>query len=83
MIWPQIQSSIRFGRAVSFGRITLDSNGLTISSRTIPWESIIRLHTDAGFLVVELRDNSFRKVPLIQIPNLELLLESVNWGFQQ
>ena len=55
---------------------------MQISNRTILWDSISRLHTEAGFLVIELHDKSARKVPAIDIPNLELLLESVQVGYQ-
>jgi hypothetical protein len=82
LIWPQIKSEIRSGRAVNFGHITVRKEGMEVSKRTLPWESISRLHTEAGFLVVELHDNSSRKVPTINIPNLELLLETVNWGYR-
>jgi hypothetical protein len=82
LVWPEIKSEVRAGRAVNFGRITVRKEGMEVSKRAIPWESISRLHTEAGFLVVELHDNSSRKVPTINIPNLELLLETVHWGYR-
>jgi len=82
LLWPSIKSAVRAGKAVKFGRIILRKEGLEISKKTITWESIARLHTAAGFLVVELHDKSSRKVPTINIPNLELLLEAVEWGHQ-
>ena len=80
-IWPQIKSEILAGRKVNFGRISVKKEGMHISRRTIPWDSIARLFTEGGFLVVELHDNSSYKVPAINIPNLELLLETVNRGY--
>jgi hypothetical protein len=82
LIWHQIKSEVRAGRAVNFGRITIKRDGLEVTRRTFPWESIAHLYTEAGFLVVELHDNSSRKVPTINIPNLELLLEAIDWGYQ-
>ena len=82
LIWPQIQSAIRSGKACRFGRITISREAMNITNRTISWDSISRLHTEAGFLVVELHDDSSRKVPTINIPNLELLLKAVDWGIQ-
>lgn len=82
LIWPQVKSAFRSGRPVNFGRVKIDRECLEISNRSIPWHSISRLHTAAGYLVVELHDNSSRKVPTIDIPNLELLLKAVDWGIQ-
>lgn len=82
LVWPQIKSEILAGRKVNFGRITVKKEGMQISRRAIPWDSIARLFTEGGFLVVELHDNSSHKVPTINIPNLELLLETVNRGYR-
>ena len=82
LIWPGIKSDVRAGRAASFGTITISNEGLSTSKGLIPWEKIARLNTVSGFLVVELHDDSTRKVAAIDIVNLELLLEAVEWGFQ-
>jgi len=82
LIWPKIKSDILARNAVRFGRITVSREGMQISNRTLIWESISRLHTEAGFLVIELHDESARKVPAIDIPNLELMLEAVEVGYQ-
>lgn len=81
LIWPGIKPDIRSGRDVNFGRITISKEGLSTSKELIPWDKIARLNTVSGFLVVELHDNSSRKVAAIDIANLELLLEAVEWGF--
>jgi len=81
LVWPQVKSTFRSGRAVNFGRIKMTREFLEIGNRSIPWDTISRLHTEAGYLVVELHDDSSRKVPTIDIPNLELLLKAVDWGF--
>ena len=82
LIWPQVKTAFRSGRPVNFGRVNIDRECLEISNRSIPWQSISRLHTTAGCLVVELHGNSTRKVPTIDIPNLELLFKAVEWGYQ-
>jgi hypothetical protein len=79
--WSQIQADIRSHDPINFGRITIDHQGMHVSGKNYNWDSIQRLHTNSGYLVVELRDNSSRKVPTIDIPNLELLLEAVDMGF--
>ena len=82
LVWPQIKSAFRSGRTVNFGSIKINRKFLEIGNRSIPWDTISRLRTEAGYLVVELHDDSSRKVPTIDIPNLELLLKVVDWGYQ-
>ena len=82
MVWPQIKTAFRSGRTVNFGSIKINRKFLEIGKRSIPWDTISRLHTEAGNLVVELHDDSSQKEPTIDIPNLELLLKAVDWGIQ-
>lgn len=78
LIWPRILADFITGKPIRFGRITVNSEGIQISRKMLPWSSIDRLYTEGGFLVVELRDNSTRKAATIDIPNLELLLNAVS-----
>lgn len=80
LLWPQVKSAFDSGKPVQFGRVKVSQEEMTISNRSIPWSEIIRIYTAGGYLVVELHDNSSRKVPTIDIPNLELLLKVVDWG---
>jgi len=82
LIWPTLKFSYRTGGTAQFGRLRLTREHLQIAARSIPWESINRLRAVSGFLVVELRDDSDQKVPISDIPNLELLLKFVDWGIQ-
>ena len=82
LIWPTLKSTFRFGSTAQFGILTLTREHLHIAKKSIPWESVSRLRVESGFLVVELRDNSEQQVPISDIPNLELLLQCVDWGIQ-
>ena len=82
LIWPTLKSTFRSGSTAQFGRLTLTREHLHIAKKSIPWESVSRLRVESGFLVVELRDNSEQQVPISDIPNLELLLQCVDWGIQ-
>jgi len=82
LIWLTLKSSYRSGGTAQFGPLTLTREHLQIVKRSIPWEAINKLKTDSGFLVVELRDDPAQKVPISDIPNLELLLKFVDWGIQ-
>jgi hypothetical protein len=78
LIWPGILADFITGKPIRFGRISVNSEGIQISRRMLPWSSITRLYIEGGFLVVELRDNSTHKAATIDIPNLELLLNAVS-----
>lgn len=80
LVWPRVKAAFDSGEPIHFGRVKVNKSEMTISSRSIPWSEIARLYTAGGYLVVELHDNSSRKVPTIDIPNLELLLKVVDWG---
>ncbi len=82
LIWPTLKSTFRSGSTAQFGRLTLTREHLQIAKKSIPWELVYRLRAESGFLVVELRDDSDQKVPISDIPNLELLLKIVDWGIQ-
>jgi hypothetical protein len=75
-----LESDFRSGRLVHFGRISLDNRDILISRSKIPWSSVYRIGVTAGFLVIELRDDSSQRVPISSLPNPELLLKIVDWG---
>ena len=80
LVWPQLKSAFLSGHSLHFGLINVNSNYLGISKRSYSWASVAHLYTDRGFMVVEFHDNSIQKVPTIEIPNVELLLNIVDWG---
>jgi hypothetical protein len=82
LVWPQMKSRFRTGRPIQFGRIIINHKQVKLSNQSIPWQSILRIYTQGGYLVVELRDNSKEKFPVIDMPNIELLLKAVEWGIQ-
>jgi len=82
LIWPTLKSTFRSGGTAQFGRLTLTREHIQIAKKSIPWESVYRLRAESGFLMVELRDDSDQQIPISDIPNLELLLQFVDWGIQ-
>lgn len=82
LIWPTLKSAYRSGGSAQFGRLTLTREHLLIAKKSFPWESVNGMRVESGFLVVELRDDPDQQVPISDIPNLELLLQFVDWGIQ-
>ena len=82
LIWPQIKSVFRRGGSTGFGHISVSKDLVQISNKKISWTSVNRVSVNSGFLVVELRRDSNRRVSISNIINLELLLRIIDWGFQ-
>ena len=80
IIWPMIKSNFRSGRSIKFGQITIDRETIMIAKLKIPWTAVNQVGIVDGFLVIELRDNSTQRAPVSSISNLELLLNTINWG---
>lgn len=80
LLWTILKSDFRSGRLLNFGRISLDNTHILISKSKIPWPSVYRVGASAGFLVIELRDDSSHQAPISSLSNPELLLKIVDWG---
>ena len=81
ILWPILKSDFRSGRLIHFGRISLDNTHLLISKSKISWSSVYQIEAKAGFMVIELRDDSSHQTPISSLSNPELLLKIVDWGF--
>ena len=85
---PGFRTRFQAGQPLTFGPVSIQSNSILIRKRQIPWEHVYRITVLAGHLVVETRtqesDHSKSlRVPVIQIPNLELLLQVLQRGVNQ
>ena len=84
---PNMKANLDRGQWVYFGPIAIRRDGLAFrkrgkysSSQVIPWLRLRRLDVISGYLVVELSDQPRRKLPVSQIPNVELLLQFIQQG---
>lgn len=75
-----LKSSYNSGEWVNFGSLAIQQNSLRINNREILWSDIDRLYVKSGYLVVELANRKQIQAPVINIPNLELLLKIVQAG---
>jgi hypothetical protein len=80
ILWTKMKSNFRTGKPVHFDRVKLNNQHITVSKSKIPWSSVKWIGVADGFLVIELRDDSNRKVPISILPNPELLLRIIDWG---
>ena len=79
-LWPGMCEQLQAGHTVQFGRLAVHPKALYLGKRSIPWEQVTRLGARSGYLVVELQTGGPIRVPVAQIPNLELMLQLVEWG---
>jgi hypothetical protein len=80
LLWRRMKSAFLAGNTLQFGPLKVQKDSIEIKGRPHPWDSITRLYTQDGYLVVEFHDQSNRKLPVLDIPNLELLMQTVDWG---
>jgi hypothetical protein len=76
----KLQERYRIGEWVEFGPITVNTGRLRLNGREQPWTDVHRLLVQSGFLVVELANQVPIKIPVIQIPNLEIMLQVIMVG---
>jgi hypothetical protein len=79
-LWPALGADLQVGRWVHFGRLAVHRQSLSFSGRQIPWERVTALAVRSGYLVVELETGRRLRLAVARIPNLELLLQLVEWG---
>ena len=85
---PGFRARFKEGRHLSFGPISVQTDNITIREKQISWEYISRITVIAGYVIVEMNEQwpghpkRFR-LPVIQIPNLELLLQILQRSLNQ
>ena len=82
-LYPGLSAGFHAGQWLYFGPLSVQSQGLRLAT-TIPWPQVDRLEVREGCLVIALNGQGIRpdplKIPVSQIPNLELLLQLVQQG---
>lgn len=75
---PELRAAYQSGAWVSFGPLSLQSDGLALpggKGTHIPWEQVLELQVQNGDLVVQVQDRPATRIPVSEIPNLELMLD--------
>jgi len=86
-LMPHLKANLESGQWIYFGPIAIRRDGFALrkrgkfpTSQPVPWSRLRRLDVTSGYLVVELSDQPHRKLPVSQIPNVELLLQLIQLG---
>jgi hypothetical protein len=83
---PNLQANLNGGQWLHFGQLAIQNRGIKLlnhrpkQDQTIPWSHVTHVDVTSGFLVVELCDRPQLKVPVSQIPNIELLIQLIQLG---
>ncbi len=78
----QMRAALQRGETLSFGVVSLHQNGIRLREREIPWEQQASLNVVRGYLVVESSLLRRVKIPVHQIPNIELFIQLLQEGVQ-
>ncbi len=83
---PNLQANLDNGQWLHFGRLAIQDKGIKLlnhmpkQDQPIPWSHVTHVDVNSGFLVVELSDRPQLKLPVSQIPNIELLIQLIQLG---
>jgi hypothetical protein len=70
-----LKNELKAGRWVRFGPLSIHPAALQVNKRRVPWAEIQGLTIQDGDLLVEWVNQPRARLPISQIPNLELFLE--------
>ncbi len=86
-LYPNLLANLQSGQWLHFGPLAIQHKGIKLlnhnlpkQDQPIPWSHVLHVDIDSGFLVVELSDRPGLKVPVSQIPNIELLIQLIQLG---
>jgi len=83
-LYPRLIAELRplyvNGKWVYFGPIAIQRDTLLLHKKHIPWSEVKRVSVAKGNVVVELVDQSTKRIPVEHIPNIEILLQLIDQG---
>lgn len=81
---PDMKANFQAGKWLYFGPLAVQANVLRMHHNKITWEQIENLQVKNGYLAVSWKEEQepFRdeRIPIAEIPNLELLLQIIREG---
>ena len=79
---PVLRADLQAGKILSFGPIQLDRKRLKLRGKDYSWDQVALINIRAGHLVVEFTNRRARKIPVGQIPNVELMIQLIQEGVE-
>jgi hypothetical protein len=75
---PELRTAYRSGAWLTFGRLAIQRDGLALPGGKTPqiaWEQVESLQVQSGDLLVQANGRQLARLPVAEIPNLELMLD--------
>jgi hypothetical protein len=80
LLVPELKSSFSTGKWLYFGPVAIQRKTLRLGKNQFSWTQVKRVSIVKGVLVVELVDQTCKRIPVAKIPNFELLLQLIDQG---
>ncbi len=77
---PELRSSLNSGSTLQFGPIQINRNSIQIRDRTYSWDQITGIQVIKGSLVVGVENRTGFRIPVRDIPNIELFIQLIQEG---
>lgn len=72
-ILPELRAGLKIGKWIYFGDLAIHRTGLRVNEVLVPWDQIVYMSVESGYLVVKSEKSGLMRVPVSNIPNLDLL----------
>jgi len=83
-VYPRIlrecRTSIRNGKGLDFGPVLFNQQEITLKNETFSWEMISSLSVKDGFVHIKLDNQRTIKIPIDQMPNIEIFIQLFQEG---
>jgi hypothetical protein len=80
LLTAELKPTFTDGKWIYFGPVAIQRDALRFHKHQIPWSEVRRVSVIKGDLMVELVDQSSKRIPVDQIPNVEILLQLIDQG---
>jgi len=77
---PGLSANFQSGQWIYFGPIAIQVHKLKIRNDQYDWSQVKTVRVESGYLVVEWTNQNRRRIPIANIPNIEILLQLINTG---
>ena len=77
---PEMRSSIQSGSTLFYGPIDMNIERINIRGKKTPWDQISKIHVHQGRLMIEFENRRIRKIPIREIPNIEIFIQLIQEG---
>lgn len=86
-ILPELQREFLAGKWLTFGPVAIHLQGIGVQAdfdpvpeqgfTPLPWEGVESITAKSGFLEIQSRDESVRRIPVAEIPNFEVMIDLI------